>query len=57
MWERHRKTANVIEYNKSPGIGAALKNFLSPLTLQEEKNYLKQMNEGSLEAKHVLVER
>ncbi|MCI5621790.1 MAG: RNA polymerase sporulation sigma factor SigK [Lachnospiraceae bacterium] len=34
-----------------------MKTFLSPLTLQEEKNYLKQMNEGSLEAKHVLVER
>ena len=57
LWERHRNTANVIEYNKSSGIGAALKTFLSPLTLQEEKNYLKQMNEGSLEAKHVLVER
>lgn len=34
-----------------------MKTFLYPLTAQEEKAYLKQMNEGSLEAKHVLIER
>lgn len=34
-----------------------MKTFLSPLTLQEEKSYLKLKSEGSLEAKHVLVER
>lgn len=34
-----------------------MKTFLSPLTLQEEKEYLRQMNDGSLAAKHVLIER
>lgn len=34
-----------------------MKTFLHPLTTQEEKQYLKQMNEGSLEAKHILIER
>lgn len=34
-----------------------MKTFLHPLTIQEEKQYLKQMNDGSLEAKHILIER
>ena len=34
-----------------------MKTFLPPLTAQEEKQYLAQMNEGSLEAKHILIER
>ena len=34
-----------------------MKTFLSPLTIQEEKQYLKQLGEGSLEAKHILIER
>lgn len=34
-----------------------MKTFLPPLTAQEEKDYLAQMKEGSLEAKHVLIER
>ena len=33
-----------------------MKTFLSPLTIQEEKQYLKQLGEGSLEAKHILIE-
>ena len=33
-----------------------MKIFLSPLTIQEEKQYLKQLGEGSLEAKHILIE-
>ena len=34
-----------------------MKTFLPPLSAQEEKEFLKQMKEGSLEAKHVLIER
>lgn len=34
-----------------------MKTFLPPLSAQEEKECLKQMKEGSLPAKHVLIER
>ncbi len=34
-----------------------MKTFLPPLNAQEEKECLTQMKEGSLEAKHVLIER
>lgn len=34
-----------------------MKTFLPPLNVQEEKACLKQMKEGSLEAKHILIER
>lgn len=34
-----------------------MKTFLPPLTQQEEKEYIARMKGGSLEAKHVLVER
>lgn len=34
-----------------------MKTFLPPLTTQEEKQCLAQMNEGSLEARHILIER
>jgi RNA polymerase sigma-K factor len=34
-----------------------LKTFLKPLNVEEEKYYLKKMREGSLEAKHILIER
>ena len=34
-----------------------MKTFLPPLTQQEEKEYVKRMKGGSLEAKHILVER
>lgn len=34
-----------------------LKTFLMPLNAEEEKYYLEKMKEGSLEAKHTLIER
>lgn len=34
-----------------------MKTFQTPLSMQEEKECLKQMKEGSLEAKHTLIER
>ncbi len=34
-----------------------MKTFLKPLNVEEEKYYLKKMREGSLEAKHILIER
>lgn len=34
-----------------------MKTFLPPLTQQEEKEYVAQMKGGSLEAKHILIER
>ena len=34
-----------------------MKTFLPPLTQPEEKEYIARMKSGSLEAKHVLVER
>lgn len=34
-----------------------MKTFLSPLSAQEEKRYLQLFREGSIEAKHILVER
>lgn len=34
-----------------------LKTFLKPLNAEEEKYYLEKMKEGSLEAKHTLIER
>lgn len=34
-----------------------MKTFLKPLDVEEEKYYLKKMREGSLEAKHILIER
>ncbi len=34
-----------------------MKTFLKPLNVEEEKYYLKKMREGSLEAKHTLIER
>ena len=34
-----------------------MKTFLPPLTQQEEKEYVARMKGGSLEAKHILVER
>ena len=34
-----------------------MKTFLPPLTPQEEKEYVARMKDGSVEAKHVLVER
>lgn len=34
-----------------------MKTFLKPLDVEEEKYYLKKMKEGSLEAKHTLIER
>ena len=40
--ERHEEPGRRIEYNKSLFKGAVLKTFLSPLTIQEEKQYLKR---------------
>lgn len=34
-----------------------MKTFLKPLNVEEEKYYLEKMKEGSLEAKHTLIER
>lgn len=34
-----------------------MKTFLMPLNAEEEKYYLEKMKEGSLEAKHILIER
>ena len=34
-----------------------MKTFLTPLTVSEEREYLKQWKQGEQEAKHVLVER
>ncbi len=34
-----------------------MKTFLKPLNVEEEKYYLEKMREGSLEAKHTLIER
>ncbi len=34
-----------------------MKTFLKPLNAEEEKYYLEKMKEGSLEAKHTLIER
>lgn len=34
-----------------------MKTFLKPLDAEEEKYYLEKMKEGSLEAKHTLIER
>ncbi len=34
-----------------------MKTFLKPLDVEEEKYYLQKMKEGSLEAKHTLIER
>lgn len=34
-----------------------MKTFLKPLNVEEEKFYLKKMEEGDLEAKHILIER
>ena len=34
-----------------------MKTFLPPLTQQEEKEYVARMKGGSLEAKHILIER
>lgn len=34
-----------------------MKTFLKPLNIEEEKYYLEKMREGSLEAKHTLIER
>ena len=34
-----------------------MKTFLPPLTQQEEKEYVVRMKGGSLEAKHILIER
>ena len=34
-----------------------MKTFLKPLDVEEEKYYLEKMKEGSLEAKHTLIER
>lgn len=34
-----------------------MKTFQTPLSMQEEKECLRQMKEGSLEAKHTLIER
>lgn len=37
--------------------GAAVKSFPNPLTPSEEKYYIQKYTEGSLEAKHILIER
>ena len=34
-----------------------MKTFLTPLSPEEEKQYLEKMENGDLEARHVLIER
>lgn len=55
--ERHSRHGRFIEYSKSAKKVSLVKTFQTPLSALEEKECLRQMKEGSLEAKHTLIER
>lgn len=55
--ERHLEHDRFIEYNKFAEKVLLVKTFQTPLSMQEEKECLRQMKDGSLEAKHTLIER
>lgn len=55
--ERHLEHDRFIEYSKFAEKVLLVKTFQTPLSMQEEKECLRQMKEGSLEAKHTLIER
>ncbi len=55
--ERHFEPDLFIEYSNEAEKVLLVKTFQTPLSVQEEKECLRQMKEGSLEAKHILIER
>ena len=55
--EKHEFLVRLIDYIEIPYEVNFLKTFQKPLTVEEERYYLKKFQEGDLKAKDILIER
>ncbi len=55
--EKHEFLVSLIDYIEIPYEVNFLKTFQKPLTVEEERYYLKKFQEGDLKAKDILIER